>query len=177
MIPALNLRHTLLGIAFLCLSAVVLALVSQYVFDMQPCAWCVLQRLIYLIIAAFAIIGTLMDTLLPTHHAQRTRRATLCICLLLSLAGIAAAWYQHSVAAQMFSCDQTFADRFMTRTGLETALSFLFGIYASCMDAAIRVWGLEYAIWSLIAFTVLALLALLGLIGTSRRAINNTSPG
>ena len=46
-------EHILRGIALLCLAGVGIALVSQHVFDMQPCAWCVLQRLILLAIAAW----------------------------------------------------------------------------------------------------------------------------
>jgi disulfide bond formation protein DsbB len=39
------------------LLALAVALVSQYVFDMQPCPWCVLQRLLFLAIAGVAAIG------------------------------------------------------------------------------------------------------------------------
>jgi len=154
----LKLRHALLLIATVCLAAVGGALISQYVFDMPPCAWCVMQRLIYLIIAALALLGALLDSLMP----ERATRITLAACLLLAIAGVTAAWYQHNVAAQSFSCDMTFADRFMTASGLEAALPFLFGIYASCMDAAVTVLGVEYAIWSLMLFVLLALLAVKG---------------
>ena len=34
------------------LGAVALALVTQHVFGMQPCPWCVLQRLIFVAISA-----------------------------------------------------------------------------------------------------------------------------
>ena len=33
-------------IALFCFGAVGIALISQYAFDMPPCAWCVMQRLI-----------------------------------------------------------------------------------------------------------------------------------
>ena len=33
------------------------ALVSQHVYGMEPCPWCVLQRLIFLAIGAFALLG------------------------------------------------------------------------------------------------------------------------
>ncbi|MGA0585155.1 MAG: disulfide bond formation protein B, partial [Castellaniella sp.] len=39
-------------IGLLCLAAVGVALISQHAFGMKPCAWCVLQRLILLAIAA-----------------------------------------------------------------------------------------------------------------------------
>ena len=39
------------------LGAVALALVTQHVFGMQPCPWCVLQRLIFVAISLAALIG------------------------------------------------------------------------------------------------------------------------
>ena len=47
-------RTILRLIALASLGAVAIALVSQHVFDMRPCAWCVFQRLIFLVIAAVA---------------------------------------------------------------------------------------------------------------------------
>jgi hypothetical protein len=67
----------------------------------------------------------------------------------LHLAGVTAAIYQAQVASQSFSCAQSLADQWMTKTGLESALPWLFGIYASCMDARITLLGIEYAYWSL----------------------------
>jgi disulfide bond formation protein DsbB len=46
----------------------------------------------------------------------------------------------------------------MTQTGLETAMPALFGIYASCMDARVKLLGLEYAYWSLLLFSCLGLM-------------------
>lgn len=78
--------------------------------------------------------------------------------LSLTIAGVLAAWFQAQVASQSFSCAQTLADLLMTQTGLETAIPALFGIYASCMDAKVKVFGLEYAYWSLLLFALLGLL-------------------
>jgi len=144
-------QRLLLLIAVLCFAAVGLALVSQHVFQMPPCAWCVLQRLIYLAIGVVALAGAC---------AGAIARACSAVCALLGVGGIAAAWYQYDVAAQMFSCDQTFADRFMSGSGLDGAIPWLFGIYATCMDASVEVLGVEYVIWSLALFGVLVILAL-----------------
>ena len=46
-------------VAGVALAGVGAALVSQHVFDMQPCPWCVLQRLIFVVIAAAAGVGAL----------------------------------------------------------------------------------------------------------------------
>lgn len=140
-------------IALFCFGAVGVALVSQHVFDMPPCAWCVMQRLIYLVIGVIALAGSF-------GGARAFTQICGAMAALLSLAGIVAAWYQYSVAANMLSCDQTFADRFMTGIGLESAVPWLFGIFATCMDAKVPVLGIEYALWSLALFVILFFLAL-----------------
>ncbi|WP_251880473.1 disulfide bond formation protein B [Achromobacter sp. Marseille-Q4954] len=140
-------------IALFCFGAVGLALVSQHVFDMPPCAWCVMQRLIYLVIGLIALVGGF-------GGGRALTRLCGALAALLSLGGIAAAWYQYSVAANMLSCDQTFADRFMTGIGLESAVPWLFGIYATCMDAKVPVLGIEYALWSLALFVIIFFMAL-----------------
>ncbi len=43
-------RRLMTLIAMLSFGAIGIALVSQHGFDMQPCAWCMLQRLIYLVV-------------------------------------------------------------------------------------------------------------------------------
>jgi len=144
-------------IALLCTGAVAIALVSQYAFDMRPCAWCVFQRLIYLVIA------------LVCWLTLAARRGTLIASIgvlpvpLLAIGGAVAAWYQYDVASAMFSCDLTFADRFMVQSGLDGALPWLFGIQATCMDARVNLLGVEYAIWSLALFLVVTLLGVMAL--------------
>ena len=118
---------------------------------MQPCAWCVFQRLIYLVLAVIAALGA-------TSQGLIARLTCAMLSLSLAVAGVLAAWFQAQVASQSFSCAQTLADLLMTQTGLETAIPALFGIYASCMEARVKVFGLEYAYWSLLLFVVLGLL-------------------
>ena len=69
------------------------ALVTQHVFDMQPCPWCVLQRLIFVGIALVALLG---PGLAPRASVQM--RSAL-LMLALGLCGVAAALWQHFVAA------------------------------------------------------------------------------
>jgi disulfide bond formation protein DsbB len=153
----LSIRPALATIATLSLAGVALALFSQHALGMLPCAWCVLQRLIFIVIGVLAIMGLLIPSLV-------FKRVMLIEIVLGSLAGIAAAWYQKSVAALSFSCDQTLADRIIVNSGLDANLPWLFGIYASCMDAAVSLLGLDYAIWSLLLFAVLGVSAIAALI-------------
>ena len=142
------------GIALLCMAALIVALISQYVFDMRPCAWCVFQRLIYLVIAVVCWAAIAVKRWPPVAFFLSAAVP------LLAIGGAMAAWYQYDVASDMFSCDLTFADRFMVNSGLDGGLPWLFGIQASCMDARVDLLGVEYAIWSLILFMLIAVLVI-----------------
>ena len=141
-------------ISVLSFSSVALALVSQYAFDMQPCAWCVFQRLLYVLIGVIAIGATLAH---PTRARLKVGSASI---LAIAIAGVLSALYQEKVAANTFSCAQTFADQLMAKSGLDAAVPWLFGIYASCMDARVKLLGIEYAWWSLAMFCVLGMITL-----------------
>jgi disulfide bond formation protein DsbB len=49
-------RRLPLAMALACVLAVGFALFAQYVLDMRPCPWCVLQRLLFLIIALLCVV-------------------------------------------------------------------------------------------------------------------------
>ncbi|NLC35178.1 MAG: disulfide bond formation protein B [Alcaligenaceae bacterium] len=151
-------------IALLCVAAVGAALVSQHAFDMPPCAWCVFQRLLFLLIAAICWLGVLAGRI---SHGLAPRVAGA-LAAAVATGGVLAGWYQHTVAAQMFSCDRTFADRFMVDSGLEAGIPWLFGIFATCMDAQVQLFGVEYVFWAMALF---ALMAVLGLVTALRRPV------
>jgi disulfide bond formation protein DsbB len=156
--------------AFICISAllaVVVALITQHVFDMQPCAWCVFQRLLFLCIALWAGISWF-------NTIFKVKTTFNALIILTSLGGIVSALYQLNVASKQFSCAQTFADIFMTRSGLESALPQLFGIYATCADARITLFGLEYVLWALLLFALQAIAATIAITFSyrSRHSLN-----
>ncbi|WP_428422977.1 disulfide bond formation protein B [Methylibium sp.] len=148
-------RGVLALVALICVAAVGAALVAQHAFGMLPCPWCIFQRVLYLAIAAVALVG----------WATPARAATLLATLLvfmLSAGGIAAAVFQHQVAAQDSSCAFTLADRFLNVTGLETAVPWLFQVTATCAEAAsARLLGQPFEVWSGLLFTLLGLTAAL----------------
>jgi len=153
-------RTTLLwNIAVLALAAVAAALFTQHVWEMQPCPWCVLQRLIFVAIALAALLGLVWRGLAG-------QRIGLGLVLALSLCGVAAALWQHFVAAASPSCNQTLADRIVAATGLDGWLPEIFQARASCAEAAVKLAGVPYEFWSLALFMLLAVLALRGLIRT-----------
>jgi len=134
------------------LAAVCAALVSQHVFNMQPCPWCVLQRVIFVAIALAALPGLLLRT-------PATRRLSAVLMALLALCGMAAALWQHFVAASSTSCKLTLADRIVGGLGLDSLWPEVFAAYASCADAAVKIAGLPYEFFSLVLFVALGALA------------------
>ncbi|MEO5844676.1 MAG: disulfide bond formation protein B [Caldimonas sp.] len=137
-------------VAALSFGVVIAALVSQHAYEMQPCPWCVLQRLIFVAIGVFALLG------LVWRGAAGSRVAAT-FALLLAAAGIAAALWQHFVAAKSASCNLTVADRIMSATTLDRLLPDVFETRASCADAAVSLLGVPYAMWAALAFLVCAI--------------------
>jgi disulfide bond formation protein DsbB len=148
----LRIPQVLTAVAVLALAAVATAVTAQYVFDMQPCPWCVLQRFIYIVIAVLALVGAFL--------ADRTRRVAVGLALLAALSGIASALWQQLAAVNENSCDLSLAERITTALHLDRLLPQLFIAYASCADAAVSVLHVPFAVWSCIMYAVLALLLL-----------------
>jgi disulfide bond formation protein DsbB len=141
------------------IAAVGTALFTQRVLDMQPCPWCVLQRVIFLAIALAA---------LPAGIWPARALRWLCggVAFVLALCGAAAALWQHFVAAASQSCAMTLADSVMRGSGLDEWWPEGFSATASCADAAARLLGVPYEFYSLALFIGLAAIAALLLRGT-----------
>jgi len=148
--------------ALICAAAMAIALVSQHVYDMQPCVWCVLQRLLFVVIGAACVLG-----LLWRGTAGRLFSATL--VLLTSAAGVAAALWQYQVAAQTQACLFTLADRVMAASRLDGWMPEVFQARASCMDAAVRLLGVPYEFYSLALYLLLGGGALYLMLGRAPR--------
>ena len=147
----------LLLIAGASLAAIGAALVSQHVFDMQPCPWCVLQRAVFAAMALVALAGALV----PQRLVQA---ASLLGVDLLAAAGAAAALWQHFVAKSSSSCNLTLADRIVSGLQLDALAPEVFAPRASCADAAVDLLGLPYEFWSLGLFTALGAVAVWALV-------------
>ncbi len=145
----LRLPQVLVIVGLVALGAVGLAAIAQYVFDMQPCPWCVLQRFIYIVVGVLALLAAALPTLL--------RRLFIGLAFLASLSGIASALWQQLHAINEASCDLSLAERIVSALQLDRYVPQLFVAYASCGDAAVSVLGIPFAIWSCILYVILAL--------------------
>ena len=146
-------RSLLAGIAGVSLLAVAAALYTQYAWNMLPCAWCVLQRLVFVAVAAAALLGLAWPGAIG-------RRLGAALAMLLANLGLAAALWQHLVANQSASCNRSLADKVMGATGLDRTLPEVFAAYANCADAKVNLAGLPYEWWSAALFIALSLAAL-----------------
>ena len=141
------------GTALLCIAAVGAALATQYGLGMEPCPWCVLQRVIFLAIALACVIGLVW-------RARAGRIVAALLALLLAASGMAAALWQHFVAAASASCKLTLADQIVSGIGLDSLWPDVFSARATCADAAVRLIGVPYEFWSLALFIACAAAAL-----------------
>lgn len=149
-------------VALLGIAAVAIALVSQHRYGMEPCPWCVLQRVMFLAIAVAAILGLVW-------RSAPGRIAASALIVVLADLGVVAALWQHFVAARSASCSLTVADRIVNALGLAKLAPDVFEARASCADAAASLFGVSYDFWSLVLFAVLSLMALTVLLRALRR--------
>jgi disulfide bond formation protein DsbB len=146
-------RFWLIANALLCIGAVGAALVSQHAFGMEPCPWCILQRVIFLAIALVCLIAAAM-------HARASVIGAGLLSMALAGCGVAAALYQHFVASKSASCNLTLADRIVGALKLEPLAPDVFQVRANCADAAVNLLGVPYEFWSLALFVVVGVVAL-----------------
>ena len=124
--------------------AVGVALFTQHRLGMEPCPWCVLQRLIFLSIGVAALPGLLLGTRLASWLSGA-------LMALLALSGGAAALWQHFVAAGSQSCAMTLADRVVRGLSLDEIAPAVFSATAPCSQAA-TLLGVPYEFYSLLLF-------------------------
>jgi protein dithiol:quinone oxidoreductase len=136
-----------------CVAAVGAAYWTQHHLDMQPCPWCILQRVQLLVLAGLG----LLIAVLPSRLLQRVLSV---LVVALAMSGVAAALWQHFVAAKSNSCALTLADRILTWTGLDQRWPELFEVRATCADAAVNLLNVPYEFWSLALFALVGVWAL-----------------
>ena len=149
----------LAGLSLVCVGAVVFAVYSQQAWDMRPCPWCVIQRMLFIVIAVIAALGAVFArTPKSTQTFRKPRVASLPWSVIGSLAafGAACAVYQHLVAANQASCSISHAQSFVMATGLDELLPSLFLITGSCADAATaKLLGVPYELASALLFIII----------------------
>lgn len=140
----INVKVLSICLSVLCFGSIGLALISQYMFDMQPCAWCILQRMI-LVLIGFTALGSIFIT-----------KKNLLILLwveqeILTTLGIFAAVYQLRVASKSFECGISFAEEIINLSKLNEILPSIFGVMGLCGESS-YILGIPYVFFSLLIF-------------------------
>lgn len=160
---SLSPRVLLTGLGLACAASVVAALVAQHRFGMEPCPWCILQRILFIVVAALSLVAAAMP------HAL-ARRLLSVLILPLAVSGMASALWQHFVAAKSNSCALTLADKVITFLALDTRWPEAFEVRASCADAAASILGVPFEFWSLALFALAGIVVLYSALTPARRA-------
>ncbi len=142
-------RRQLLTFSAVCFGAVAFALYSQHGWNMQPCPWCILQRMLFLLAGLIALVAALTSS--------KPMRVGILLAGISCLGGLGFALYQHFVAAKQQSCSFSQAEKFVIWTGLDEMLPSVFQVTASCADAALaKLMGIPYELASGALFALLA---------------------
>ncbi len=144
--------------ALACGMSVLMALYAQHQLNMQPCPWCILQRILFVLLTAWLAVSALLPRSMP-------QRIWTALAVAPAGAGIAAALWQHFVAAKSASCALTLADRILTATGLDTRFPEVFEVRANCSEAAVSILDVPFEFWSLALFALIGALALAHALG------------
>jgi protein dithiol:quinone oxidoreductase len=159
-------RRLMLAIGVSASAALLATFASQHLLGLEPCPWCIVQRLIVIAIAVVAFAAAAFWD----RAAGLARILGGAGVLVLSANGAAAAWYQHTVAAKQLSCSFTWADRFLMSLGLDAWWPAMFEVRATCADAAAaRLLGMPFEWWSGGLFVLFGAAVVWTTIGTVRR--------
>ena len=146
-------KPALWSISIVCWLSVGFALFTQHIWDMQPCPWCIIQRMVYVAIALLAMAGALA----PVRARSSLPQMVLWACMILAIVGLGVALYQAIVGSSQVSCDLTLAQKIIMASGLDELLPEIFKPRASCVDAAkSKLLGLPYEVVSGALFAILA---------------------
>ena len=138
-------------VAGLSVGGVAAAVIAQFGFGMEPCAWCTFQRLIYLIIALIALMAWGLNR-------GPVAKGLSWAAAVIALGGVATALYQHFVAAHSDSCSLSLADKVIKGPGLDQLAPWLFQATAFCNESNVPLVGVPFALWSAALFVIVAII-------------------
>jgi disulfide bond formation protein DsbB len=139
-------RTLLLTIAAACVALVAAAVAMQQIKDLLPCPLCVIQRYLYLAVAAcclWAVYG-------------RKPKAGTALALLASLGGLGVAGkHLYILANPGFSCGIDPTETFLNKLPSATFIPWVFRADGLCEDATAPFLGLSFPQWSGLCFALI----------------------
>jgi disulfide bond formation protein DsbB len=135
--------------ALLAIAGLGIALYLQHIKDLQPCAWCTFQRLLYIVLALLALVAWAF------RGNPMAARSFYGLAMLTGLGGIAAALYQNFFAASDLSCGLSLADKVVVGMKLDQLAPWMFQATAMCDEANVPMLGIPFSLWSAALFALL----------------------
>ena len=133
------------------------AIYAERVLYLDPCPLCITQRLFYVLIGVFALIGLLFI------HRRRVQQSAAVMMALSAVGGITTAgrqvWLQHLPPEKVPECGPGLSYWMENEPWLRT-LSLLFKGDGNCAEVNWTFLGFSMGEWSLAWFAALLLLAL-----------------
>jgi disulfide bond formation protein DsbB len=139
--------------------AVILAIVLylQHVLNLDPCPWCIVQRILLIAVGLAALVGAL-------HRPTGAGIAVYALsCGALALGGGAAAAYHIYLQGdpeRAAKCAGSAVERLLDQSRLGQLLPGLFQYDGPCTLKPWSLLGLSIPEWSLVAFVLLFMIAL-----------------
>ena len=136
----------------------------QQTLNLAACPLCILQRMLYLLLALEAIAAWMLAG--ATHPKALPRRAAALAMIATTITGggIAAyqTWLQRWAKGASCTADQPWWESFVNWAGSQWPL--MFEASGLCSEAGWKFLGLSIAEWSLIAFTSMTVAMLIALL-------------
>ena len=143
-------------------------LVLAHTMNLAACPLCILQRMLYLLLAVEAIAAWMLAD--PTGPGTLRRRAAALMMAATALSGawIAAyqTWLQRFARGVSCTADQPWWEQFVNWAGSQWPL--MFEASGICSEAGWKFLGLSIAEWSLFAFTCMTIAMVLALLARAQ---------
>lgn len=174
-------------------------LFAQVAWNMRPCPWCTLQRLIFAALSILGLLGLFVDRFVGrfvdqfadrfvdrfadrgasrsashnSHWLMIARFGIGVLMIAVALAGVSAAAWQSFGPIDPAGCYLTLADRIVQATTLDIRLPLIFAATANCDEANVPLLGIPFALWSMLTFASIALIMLTASAATMHRSLND----
>jgi disulfide bond formation protein DsbB len=132
-----------------CTLAIIIALIMQYQFAMEPCPLCISQRIFIILLGIAALLAAL------TQRSRISSRIFIALGFVFGAIGSVVAgrhvWIQNLPEDEVPLCGPGLAYMFETRPMFD-ALNLLFKGDGHCADVSMLFLGLSIPAWTMISF-------------------------
>ena len=152
---SVNYKTILLLLFTLCSSVLIVAYISQYVFDHKPCILCLYQRIPYFFIVVASATGLIL------LKNERLTQIMIILSILALLTNSAIAFYHSGVEQKVFKMTEKCDDPLSSLISLQELRQAINNTkIAKCDEPSFFFLGLSMAVWNMIFSFSLAILTI-----------------